>query len=206
MARLITTVRHAATANAKHRIISGTLDEPLSDLGRSQATDFVGRFGHLAATFVVSSPLSRSLETARLLTGLADDQIALWKPCVERNYGLLQGMPPDEVAMWRSRIRYVEAGGIDHSVNPPGGETLGQLRARARRVARRLLARPEESILLFSHQTLIQQLIGILTGLSLREALAIDIAVLQVDELDVGAGLPARRRTVHAGERSLASW
>jgi hypothetical protein len=43
-------------------------------------------------------------------------------------------------------------------------------------------------------------------GLSLREALALDIAVLQVDEFDVGAGLPAIRRQVYAGERSLASW
>jgi probable phosphoglycerate mutase len=206
MARLITTVRHAATANASRRVISGTLDEPLSEVGRGQARAFVERFGHLRADAVVSSPLARSLDTALALTGLADDRIERWKPCMERNYGLLQGMPPAEVAAWRSRIRYVSAGGIDHSVDPPEGETLGQLRARARRVATRLLARPEDSILLFSHQTLIQQLIGILTGRSLREALAIDIAVLQVDEFDVGASLPAAWRPVHPGERSLVSW
>lgn len=206
MARLITTVRHAATANASRRVISGTLDEPLSEIGRGQARAFVDRYGHLRANVVVSSPLSRSLDTARILTGLAEDRIERWKPCVERDYGLLQGMPPEEVATWRSRIRYVNAGGIDHSVNPPEGETLGQVRARARRVAARLLARPEDSILVFSHQTLIQQLIGILTGRRLGEALAIDIAVLQVDEFDVSAGLPATWHRVHPGERSLVSW
>ncbi|HEX5591391.1 MAG TPA: histidine phosphatase family protein [Candidatus Limnocylindrales bacterium] len=206
MVRLITTVRHAATGNASRRVISGTLDEPLSEVGRGQARAFVERFGHLRADVVVSSPLSRSLETARALTGLGDDRIERWKSCMERDYGLLQGIPPDEVATWRSRIRYVSAGGIDHSVNPPEGETLGQVRARARRVAARLLARPEDSILVFSHQTLIQQLIGILTGQSLLEALAIDIAVLQVDAFDVDAGLPATWRPVHPGERSLVSW
>jgi probable phosphoglycerate mutase len=206
MARLITTVRHAATANAGRRVISGTLDEPLSDVGRGQARELVSRLGHFRADLVVSSPLSRSLETACLLTGYEAGRIEQWQRCSERSYGLLQGLPPDEVAKWRSSIRYIRAGGIDHSVNPPQGETLGQVRARARTVAARLMARTEPAVLLFSHQTLIQQLHGVLMGLSLREALALDIAVLQVDEFDVGAGLPAIRRQVYAGERSLASW
>jgi probable phosphoglycerate mutase len=206
MARLIITVRHAATANASLKVISGTLDEPLSDLGRSQAAATLEKLGRLRADLVVSSPLSRSLETAGILTGLRPDEIEIWPSCRERSYGVLQGLPPEEVVTWRSRIRYIRAGGIDHSVNPPEGETLGAVRARAKRVAARLIARPEASILLFSHQTFIQQLIGILTGRRLREALEIDIAVLQVDRLDVSAGLPASWTSVHPGERAVRSW
>jgi broad specificity phosphatase PhoE len=206
MARLITTVRHAATANASRKIISGTLDEPLSDLGRNQARATLTRLGRLEADLVVCSPLSRSLETAEILTGLDRAAMEIWPACRERSYGILQGLPPDEVATWRPHIRYIRAGGIDHSVNPPEGETLGAVRSRARRVATRLLARPEDSILLFSHQTFIQQLIGILVGRRLREALAIDVAVLQVDRFDVAAGIPATWTSVHPGERAVKSW
>ena len=206
MAGLITTVRHAATGNATRHVITGTLDEPLSDAGREQARTTVAALGRLRADLVISSPLSRSFETARILTGLEQQDIAIWKACMERSYGRLQGLEPEEVAEWRARIRYVRAGGIDHSVNPPDGETLGALRSRARRVARRLIARQEDSILLFSHQTFIQQLIGILTGRSLIEALAIDIAVLQIDRFEVDAGLPATWTPVHPGERSVRSW
>lgn len=206
MTRVLTTVRHAATGNAGRRVISGTLDEPLSDLGRAQARDLVSRFGAFHADAVISSPLSRCLETARLLTGCAEARIERWDTCIDRNYGLLQGLPPDEVAKWRPRIRYVRAGGIDHSVNPPQGESLAQVRARAKRVAADLLARREPTILIFSHQILIQQLQGVVMGLSLREALAIDIAVLQVDEFEIHDGRPVTRREIYAGEPTLPSW
>ena len=206
MAGVITTVRHAATGNATRRVISGTLDEPLSDIGRAQARDTLAKLGRLQADLVISSPLSRSLETARILTGLELPEIAIWKSCIERSYGRLQGLEPEAVAAWRAKITYVNVGGIDHSVNPPDGETLGALRARARRVARRLRNRPEDSILLFSHQTFIQQLIGVLTGRSPLEALAIDIAVLQIDRLALHAGRAATWTPMHAGERGIKSW
>lgn len=206
MTRLITTVRHAATANAGHQVISGTLDEPLSDEGRAQARELVTKLGWLRADAVVSSPLSRAFETACLLTGCEASQIERWGDCIERDYGVLQGLPPAEVAKWRPSIRYIRAGGIDHSDNPPQGETLSQVRSRARRVAAALYARPEASILVFSHQTFIQQLHGVLLGVSQEQALAIDVAVLQIDEFEVSDGAVVSQRTLHPGERAIRSW
>jgi broad specificity phosphatase PhoE len=206
MTSVITTVRHAATGNAGRQVISGTLDEPLSDEGRAQARALVIRRGLLRADAVVSSPLSRSIETARLLTGCESAHIERCSECVERDYGVLQGLSPEEVAKWRPSIRYIRAGGIDHSDNPPQGETLHQVRSRAERVVAALLARPEASILVFSHQTLIQQLHGVLLGVSQHEALAIDIAVLQIDEFEVSDGAVVSQRNVHPGERAIRSW
>jgi broad specificity phosphatase PhoE len=205
--QVVTTVRHAATANAHRQIISGRLDEPLSPEGVAQARKLCADLGPLEAELVVSSPLARALDTARILTSRRDDAIERAADCVERSYGLLEGMPPDEVATWRSRIRYVEVGGIEHSVDPPGGETLSELRARCGRFATRILERPVTTILVFSHQVFLQQLQGILLGLDLHEALALDIAVLQIDEFTLGApGSPAGHRLVHPGIRSLKSW
>ena len=205
--RVVTTVRHAATANAHRQIISGRLDEPLSPAGVAQARKLRAGFGPLDAQLVVSSPLARALDTARILTSRGDDAIERMADCVERSYGLLEGMPPDEVATWASRICYVEVGGIEHSVDPPGGETLSELRERCERFAARILARPVTNILVFSHQVFLQQFQGILLGMDLHGALALDIAVLQVDEFTFGPpGSPAGHRLVHPGIRSLKSW
>jgi broad specificity phosphatase PhoE len=205
--RVVTTVRHAATANAHRQIISGRLDEPLSPEGVAQARKLRAGLGPLEADLVISSPLARALDTARILTSRADDAIERAADCVERSYGLLEGMPPDEVATWRSRIRYVEVGGIEHSVDPPGGETLAELRGRCERFAARILERPVNAILVFSHQVFLQQFQGMLLALDLHEALALDIAVLQIDEFTLGRpGSPAGHRLVHPGIHSLKSW
>lgn len=206
MSRTVLVARHAATGNAERHVISGTLDEPLSDLGRAQARDYVAEHGLVAADAIISSPLSRALETAEILSGTPRGAIETWPALVERSYGVLQGLPADEVATYRSRIRYIRAGGIDHSYDPPGGETLDELRVRAERVAADILARPEERILVVSHQVLLQQLIGALLCLPLIDALAIDIRVLQIDEVTLEGILPAARRTVHPGAPALASW
>ena len=204
---MVTTVRHAATANAHSQIISGRLDEPLSPDGIAQARELRVGLGPLEAELVISSPLARALDTARILTRGGDDVIERAADCVERSYGLLEGMPPDEVATWRSRIQYVQVGGIEHSVDPPEGETLSELRGRCERFAAQVLERPVTTMLVFSHQVFLQQFQGILLGLDLHEALALDIAVLQVDEFTLGPpGLPADHRLVHPGIRSLKSW
>jgi broad specificity phosphatase PhoE len=197
--------RHAATEHAAQQVITGTIDAPISDLGREQARRLVAERGPLVADLVVSSPLARALETARIITGRATDEIETWDDARERDYGRLQGMPPEEVASLRPTITYIQAGGIEHSLDPPGGETLFALRRRARRLARALQARPERTILVVSHQTLLQQLTGALLRLRLREALAIDITILQVDEVDLGA-TPPTRRAVYPGASGFTSW
>ena len=159
----------------------------------------------MEADLVVSSPLRRALETARILTGRDDGGIETWEDCRERDYGRLQGLEPNAVAALRPAITYVAAGGIEHSVDPPGGETLFDLRRRARRLARTLRARPEHTVLVVSHQTLLQQLTGALLRLRMREALAIDITILQVDVIDLASD-PPRRTSAYPGESGFVSW
>lgn len=206
MERTLILARHAATGNAARHIISGTLNEPLSAEGRAQAREYVDAHGPIQADGTLSSPLSRALDTASILTGRPLDEIDTWDSLIERDYGRLQGVPPEELAGLRAGVRYVHAAGIDHSIDPPDGETLDALRARAERVAADLLARNEQRILVVSHQTVMQQLTGVLLGLSLLEALAIDIRVLQIDEFTWSAGRPVERRTIHGGVVALTSW
>lgn len=205
MSERLILARHAATEHAAQQVITGTIDTPISDLGRAQARRLVAERGPIVADLVVSSPLRRAMETARIVTGRPDDEIEAWDDARERDYGRLQGLAPEAVDALRPTITYVRAGGIEHSLDPPGGETLFVLRRRARRLAAALRARPERTVLVVSHQTLLQQLTGALLRLRLRDALAIDITILQVDEVDL-TDTPPRRSAIYPGAAGFSSW
>lgn len=92
-------VRHGETIwNAENRV-QGVSDIPLTDKGRLDATlqkDFVKS---LDIDVVISSPLDRAIETAKLLTDNklpinTDDRIK------ERDWGLNEGANIDEVDKW----------------------------------------------------------------------------------------------------------
>ena len=203
--RTITTVRHSTTAHNAAQIISGRLDEPLSDIGRALAHQMVAEVGHLAADHVVSSPMRRALETAVILTRLDADDVMTDPLCVERDYGVLQGLEPAEVVRYADRIRYLRVGGIDHSLNPPGGESFEQVRERAERFLAGITALPVGSVLIVAHQVFLQQVHGILVGLDVHACLALDIRALQIDRFDFGAD-GTRHTTEFPGMGTDASW
>ncbi len=202
----ITTIRHSTTAHNAAQIISGRIDEPLSAAGRALAHELRDLLGPLGADTVASSPMRRARETAAIVTTASDGDIVTSDLCVERDYGLLEGISPQEVATYADRITYIEKGGIRHSLNPPGGESFEQVRARAEATLEFLRSLPGPTVILVAHQTFLQQLQGLLLGQDVQEALAIDIRTLQVDRFELNGMRPARHEPVHPGMGSHRSW
>jgi probable phosphoglycerate mutase len=197
--RSLTTVRHSLTAHNTAGIITGRLDEPLSEEGRAAARSLTQTKGLLPAGIVLSSPARRAFETAQLLTLLPHGDIVLDRRCHERHYGVLQGLDRAQAAEHDSQITYVSSGGVRHSVDPPGGETLDQLRARAWGFLKTLRALPAPSVLLFSHATFLQQLHGLLLHRTSQETLAHPIRSLQIDHFALHADGIAEHHLVHEG-------
>ncbi len=197
----VITVRHGATAyGAEHRI-AGRLDVPLSPDGARASWELRSPLSATGFDVVVSSPLVRAWDTARLATGLTDEQILLDPGCMERDYGGMQGLDPGEVAALDPPIRYVEVGGYHHSLNPPGGESFPELRSRAVEFVDGLLALHRgRSILVFSHQVFLQQVHGVLLGLDEIDCLAIDIGHLEVDRFTLDE---ADRLIDHTTDRTM---
>jgi broad specificity phosphatase PhoE len=205
----VVTIRHGTTEFARQRRIAGRLDVPLSHEGIATAREFRRVLAPVEYDAVISSPLSRALDTARLATGLGDEQILINPDCVERDYGRMQGLAPEEVAALRPPIRYVKVGRYRHSLNPPAGESFGETRTRAASFLGEVLREHRHrSVLVFSHQSFLQQLHGVLLGLDEYDCLALDIGHLEVNDflLDADCAVVAHENQQWLENDDGGSW
>lgn len=135
-------VRHGETEWARLGRHTGRTDVPLTDGGREQAAALGRRLAGHAFELVLTSPLSRAFETARL-AGLGD--VAIADPdLMEWDYGDNEGRTAAEIraglpgwTIWRGPW--------------PGGETADQIGGRADRVIARILDSPAGDALVFAH-------------------------------------------------------
>ncbi|KAM8974355.1 fructose-2,6-bisphosphatase TIGAR [Pelodytes ibericus] len=133
MARFaLTIVRHGETRYNKEKLLQGQgIDEPLSDVGFKQA-DAAGRFlGNVKFTHVFSSDLIRAKQTASTIikNNQHSELVTIKYDCRlrERKYGSAEGRPLSDLKAMAKKD-----GQQCPSYTPPGGETLEQVRARAK--------------------------------------------------------------------------
>ncbi|MES1239810.1 MAG: histidine phosphatase family protein, partial [Chloroflexota bacterium] len=107
-------VRHGETEWAKLGKHTGRTDIPLTETGRAQAHAVQRRLGGIAFARVVSSPLSRALDTARL-AGFGD-RVETDDDLLEWDYGRDEGLTTAE-------IRATRPGWTVWRDGPAGGET-----------------------------------------------------------------------------------
>lgn len=169
---LLSTVRHGLTELNRDRRVGGHYDAPLIEEGRRQAREAKGTFDGTPFDVVISSPLSRALETAEIITGVGREEIVVDEGCTERSFGEMEGLKRAQVRERLPQVRYVRIGHVDYSLNPPGGETFERLHERARDFLRRTLeTHGGKKVLLFAHENFLQQLHGAIRGLGPMESL-----------------------------------
>lgn len=158
----LTLVRHGQTDWNARRLIQGSTDIPLNEVGRSQALDVAERLRIEppadAPTVVASSDLSRAQETARTIArvlGVAEPRS--YPALRERNYGDAEGVNVDEY-----RARW----GDWTTADVPNAESWPHLRARAVkglrhivRDARRATAPVAPNVVVVAHGALIREVI-----------------------------------------------
>jgi broad specificity phosphatase PhoE len=144
---LIVLVRHGRTAANAARLLLGHADPPLDDTGVAQAREVAAVLAPLEVSRVLTSPLSRTRQTAAIIAGETrpvevDDR---W---IELDYGDLDQSPMADVsadiwARWRTDIDF----------RPPGGETLAELGRRVRGACDELAASlaPGDTAVVVSH-------------------------------------------------------
>ena len=134
-------VRHGQTTWSEAGRHTGWTDVPLTDIGRAQARSIGPRLAGVAFAAVVSSPLGRAYETARLAgfggRVTTDDDLREW------NYGADEGRTTAEIRADRPAWSIWRDGVLD-------GETIEEVAARADRVIERARGRKGDT-LCFAH-------------------------------------------------------
>lgn len=134
-------VRHGETEWSKSGQHTGRTDVPLTDSGRAQAGLLRRKLRRRQFALVLSSPMSRAFETARL-AGFGD-RVEIDPDLHEWDYGQYEGMKTPE-------IRELVPGWSVWTHPIPGGETADEVAARVDRVIARVRAASGDG-LLFAH-------------------------------------------------------
>lgn len=87
-------VRHALSLMNEQGIFSGVTETPLTETGRQQAVDAGQQLKEIGIDCIVSSPVTRALDTARIIAeqiGYDPTRIIINNYFTERDFGPLEG-------------------------------------------------------------------------------------------------------------------
>ncbi len=123
---MIYLLRHGEIKGSETRRFIGQTDVGLSPKGGDQARFWQGYFNGIKLDRVFSSPLSRCIDTARIVTGLADDGIIRVHELREIDLGAWDGQPFAQVKALYPRAWAARGNDLVH-YRPPGGESFADL-------------------------------------------------------------------------------
>jgi probable phosphoglycerate mutase len=178
----LTLIRHGDTEWSLSGRHTGWTDLPLVASGRRQARQLGKRLAGRSFALVLSSPLSRALETSRL-AGLGD-AVTTDPDLREWNYGDLEGLTSDEI---RQRM----PGWTIWSGPVPGGETADDVGRRADRVIERLRG-IDGDVAIFAHGHLLRVLAARWLGLPADHGALFELSTATLSRL----GWERERRVV----------
>jgi probable phosphoglycerate mutase len=179
-------LRHGETAASQQGSFCGTLDIDLTPAGYQMAEDFARAYGRLPWAAVFSSPLKRSLATAKMLCKPLGIAIQVNEGLREIAYGQWEGKMPEAVnrEFHDDYVRWL----ADPGWNAPNeGEKGIEIARRCGQVLEEIeRAYPTGNVLLVSHKSTIRIMLCSLLGIDIgrfRDRIAMPVAALSIVEL-----------------------
>lgn len=161
-------VRHGATAATEEDRFSGAAGAELSDRGRWQAARLGERLSHQNITAAYASPLSRALDTARVVAGCCGLEPVTRAELRETSHGHWEGMKREDVER-QFGAEYAAWEADPFTFAPAGGESGVAVLARALPVIRDIVtAHPGGQVLVVSHKATLRLILGSLLGFDVR--------------------------------------
>ncbi len=146
------------------RLCLGRTDLPLAPLGRMQACLLHETLKAASLSSVFSSPLLRSLETARAL----EQAVTPLDLLAEQNMGIWDGLSFDEIRLAWPEL--YEKRGSDPLLVPPGAELLADVQKRALTALGSCISGSSGDIAVVTHASVIESLLSHFSGASLAES------------------------------------
>ncbi len=156
-ARLII-VRHAQASGNREGRFQCRKNNELTELGKQQLTLLSERLRNTHIDAVISSPLSRAMDTARACIEGRDLNITTDPRIIEIDAGEMESLLweelyeryPEQMAHWKES---------PHLFCPPGGETMAQLYERVSAAAEDIAARYDgKTVLISTHGVVVRNL------------------------------------------------
>ncbi|MDO9534043.1 MAG: histidine phosphatase family protein [Bacillota bacterium] len=154
-------VRHGTTSANLEGRIQGTLEFPLSPLGREEASSLAYRLKDQAFSAFLSSNLLRTRETSRIIASLRKSPTPIYLPLLQEYFwGIIEGLTRKEIGEKYPRLMRELQQDFHHTVIP-GAEGLDRLFKRVK-IFYDLMSRFEETgkfrkpLLVVSHGRFLQ--------------------------------------------------
>ena len=161
-------VRHGATQLTAEDRFSGSSGVELSDEGRWQASRLGERLAREGVNAIYSSPLSRTMDTARIIAGECGGEPIPTDGLREISHGRWEGLTRREVEE-RFGSEYASWEEDPFTFAPEGGETGVAVLARALPVIRTIVMKHRhQRVLVVSHKATIRILLSSLLGFDAR--------------------------------------
>jgi len=151
-------IRHGQTDLNEKSIFRGRMDVPLNDFGKKQASAVANRLLKLNIRKIYTSPLKRTVETAKIIADKLNIVAELEKDLIDFDFGKWEGLSketvkelyPDLYMLWLKE---------PHKVKIPKAENLDLVRTRISNMLNRILANTEGNIAIVSHRVVLKILI-----------------------------------------------
>jgi len=180
MVKTLYLIRHGATLNDGVKRYKGSIDVPLSEEGIEQIKKvslYLGQRLKDQKPVVYSSPLSRALRSAEIISQVFNLKPVIVPELRERNFGIWEGMSfdeikeryPEEFSLWASNpLRY----------SPPQGESTIEVRDRVMKALKWILQPSDSSlqpdIIVVAHGGVNRIILCELLGISLENIFRIE--------------------------------
>jgi probable phosphomutase (TIGR03848 family) len=202
---LLYLVRHGVTDHTGHRLSGWMEDVHLSEKGREQADAVAVMLAGIRFKAVYSSPIDRTVETARPIAARHDLGVRVRRNLGEVDYGTWTNRSFRSLArtkLWTTVQRYPSGARFPH------GETLREVQTRAVTEMEKLVAQhPKQAICCVSHADVIRLVVAHFMGIhiDLFQRIVIgpaSVSVVRLDEdgprilsLNTSSSMPTKNST-----------
>jgi len=163
--RRIYLIRHGETEFNRLGIFRGRYEVDLNDNGRDQAGETGRALKDEDISFILTGPLGRTLETARIVAGEIGVDYRVDEAFNNIALGKWQGVEKEKVKrefpeMWKIWISNPE------QLKLPGGESVEEVRQRATKRILEVVAEEEASFAIVTHRSVIKGLAASMLGVA----------------------------------------
>ena len=151
-------VRHGETRWNREEVFRGTKDIPLNDTGRQQAQKVGNYFSKRHIDRIISSPLSRAIQTAEAVSSATGIKTEIMKEFMDINFGIWEGLTlqkvekrfPENFSLWKTS---------PEKLLVENGETIAMVRDRISAGLAEISYDREDSIIIVTHRVICKILV-----------------------------------------------